>query len=242
MARRFAVFDIDGTIIRWQLVHATIDALGKAGHLDPADYGAVQQARLRWKNRSPEGSFMAYQNELVRVIEKSARGIPAAALDAATVQVFETHKDQVYVYTRELIRKLKGEGYLLFAISGSHEEAVRLLAEYYGFDDYVATVYERAGGKLTGRIRPITGGKDRLVRALMAKHGAELDGSIGVGDSESDTAMLELVEQPIAFNPSKKLVQHAIARGWRVVLERKSVIYELAPDTQGRYGLDNIHA
>jgi phosphoserine phosphatase len=47
------------------------------------------------------------------------------------------------------------------------------------------------------------------------------------GDTESDIPMLELVEIPIAFNPNKKLFEHAKARGWRTVVERKDVIYEL---------------
>jgi HAD superfamily hydrolase (TIGR01490 family) len=241
MGRRFAVFDIDGTIIRWQLVHATMDALGRTKHIAPEDYKTLREARKRWKNRTKGSSFMAYQDELIRVIHKNMAGLPVSAFEAATHSIFDEYKDQVYLYTRELIKDLKSQGYLLFAVSGSHEEAVGLLAEYYGFDDYVATVYERENGKLTGGIQAITGGKDKLVLRLMKKHNASLKGSIAVGDSEGDIGMLNLVEQPIAFNPSKKLFQEASAKGWRVVLERKSVIYELAAE-QGGYRLDRTNA
>ena len=39
--------------------------------------------------------------------------------DEIVERVFEKYKDQVYRYTRDLIRELKSQDYLLFAISGS---------------------------------------------------------------------------------------------------------------------------
>ncbi|MDB5164640.1 MAG: family hydrolase, partial [Candidatus Saccharibacteria bacterium] len=44
------------------------------------------------------------------------------------------------------------------------------------------------------------------------------------------------VEQPIAFNPSKDLFEHAQKEGWNVVLERKNMVYRLEPQ-DGRYQL-----
>jgi HAD superfamily phosphoserine phosphatase-like hydrolase len=204
--------------------------LAREHHLSAEDYAAIQAARMRWKNRDLEEGFMAYQKELVRVIEKTAGRLTVAAFEQATRDMFEEYKDQVYVYTRDLIKDSKEQGYLLFAVSGSHEEAVRLFVDYYGFDDYAATIYERQDGKLTGQIQVIAGGKDKLVRRLMKKHGLSLEGSVAVGDSEGDIDMLDMVERPIAFNPSKKLFRHAAAKGWQVVLERKNMIYELAPE------------
>jgi phosphoserine phosphatase len=39
--------------------------------------------------------------------------------------------------------------------------------------------------------------------------------------------MLSIVEQPLAFNPTKELFSHARKSGWRVVIERKNMTYEL---------------
>jgi len=49
----------------------------------------------------------------------------------------------------------------------------------------------------------------------------------GVGDSESDINLLEIVGKPICFNPTLTLYQEAKRRNWSVVVERKNVIYEL---------------
>ncbi|MFH1246519.1 MAG: hypothetical protein V1489_01955, partial [Candidatus Liptonbacteria bacterium] len=53
----------------------------------------------------------------------------------------------------------------------------------------------------------------------------------GVGDTESDVSFLKMVERPICFNPNKELYAKAKKRGWRVVVERKDVVYEFAPRT-----------
>ncbi|HEX7963627.1 MAG TPA: HAD family phosphatase [Candidatus Saccharimonadales bacterium] len=241
MGRPFAVFDIDGTIIRWQMIHATIDVLGREGHVTPETYAKIKQARMNWKNRTQEEGFMAYQDALVAGLATSVKGLPVAVFEQATKAMFDEYKDQVYVYTRTLIQDLKERGYLLFAVSGSQSEAVELLANHYGFDDFVGTYYERENGKLTGNVRLAVGSKEKLVRRLMEKHGADLAGSVGVGDSEGDITMLELVERPVAFNPSKKLFRQASANAWRVVLERKNMIYELAPDSGG-YRLERTNA
>jgi phosphoserine phosphatase len=50
---------------------------------------------------------------------------------------------------------------------------------------------------------------------------------VGVGDTESDISFLELVEKPICFNPNKRLYTYAKRNDWKVVVERKDVIYEL---------------
>lgn len=69
--------------------------------------------------------------------------------------------------------------------------------------------------------------KSNVLRRAVEKEQLPLADSIGVGDTESDIPMLEAVENPICFNPNAKLYAHAKRRGWKVVVERKDVIYEL---------------
>ena len=54
-----------------------------------------------------------------------------------------------------------------------------------------------------------------------------MQGSIGVGDTESDIPFLEMVAKPVCFNPNQKLYRYAKRMGWKTVVERKDVIYEL---------------
>jgi HAD superfamily hydrolase (TIGR01490 family) len=238
MARSFAVFDIDGTIIRWQLYHAIADELAKEGHLDQEQYEKVKAARLTWKQRAHETSYQDYEHALIKFFEAAVKDISVDVLKQACGAVLDRYKDQVYIYTRSLIKELKDKDYLLFAISASQDMIVQLLAMYYGFDDSGGSIYEVKNGKFTGHSEILKSErKPEFLKQLVDKHGASWKGSIAVGDSEGDIPMLASVEQPIAFNPTKELFGHAKSQGWKVVIERKSMIYELEPH-DGKYILE----
>lgn len=226
--RKFAVFDIDGTVIRWQLYHAVVNALIHQGSL-PEDVGeAIHNARMTWKRRTHQQSFSSYEQVLVRAYEDALATLPTEDFERAVDTVFEEYKDQVYTYTRDLIRDLKEQGYLLFAISGSYQEIINKLAGHYGFDEAVGQVYEQKNGRFTGKHSMPMKHKDTVLQGLITKHNAALEGSVAVGDSEGDIAMLQMVQRPIAFNPSKGLLDHATKAGWDIVVERKNVVYQLS--------------
>ncbi len=226
--RPFAVFDIDGTVIRWQLYHAISDALAQKGAINKQSFEAVKTARMDWKRRSGEESFREYEQALVRVFEQELKDLDVNDLSVAADQVFYEYKDQVYTYTRDLIRTLKAKNYLLFAISGSPDIIVGKLAKYYGFDDFAASSYEIRDNHFTGAIDLSIGKKAALLKGLIDKHRASISGSIAVADGEGDIDMLNMVEQPIVFNPSKQLINYATKKNWPIVIERKNVIYKLS--------------
>ena len=232
--RPFAVFDIDGTLIRWQLYHAIADALAKKGLIDTKTYSTIQDARMQWKKRTHGEAFSSYQSELVVAYEKLLLDLSYKQFSAAVASVFDEYKDQVYTYTRQLIKDLEKKGYLLFAISGSQIEIVSKIAKYYGFDDYVGTAYTHEGDRFTGAVSLHLGGKHLVLQELIKKYRAAMAGSMAVGDGASDISMLEMVELPIAFNPEKKLFDYAKAKGWKIVIERKNMVYELEKQ-DGRY-------
>jgi HAD superfamily phosphoserine phosphatase-like hydrolase len=156
---------------------------------------------------------------------------------SAVERVFAEHKDQVYTYTRDLLKKLKTEGYALFAISGSQQEVIQKLADYYGFDEAIGNRYETRNGHFTGQHDRVFERKADILAELVKKHDCQRRGSIGVGDSESDIDLLAAVETPIVFNPSRRLFEQARRHGWRIVVERKNVVYELE-SKDGAYLLD----
>lgn len=234
--RPFAVFDIDGTLIRWQLYHAIADAMVRLGYADSKDYQSVKSARLAWKKREDKESFKAYEQKLVQAYEAVLTKLTFSQFEHAAAGVFEEYKDQVYIYTRDLIKELKSKGYLLFAISGSQIEIVEKIAEYYGFDDCIGSVYERGQTGFTGKVTVHRHGKHVILDELVKKHGASYKDSYGVGDSEGDISMLEAVANPIAFNPTRKLFAAAKNNEWKIVLERKNMVYKMEPHN-GRYVL-----
>src|ERR1043166_23459 len=148
--RPFAVFDIDGTLIRWQLYHAIADALAKRRYVDPAVYQKVRDARMLWKRRTDSEAFTTYEQHLVGFYSQLLENLSVANFNEAVEVVFNEYKDQVYIYTRNLLKQLKQDNYLILALSGSQLEIVEKIADYYGFDDYIGTTYERSGKYFTG--------------------------------------------------------------------------------------------
>ncbi len=225
--RKFAVFDIDGTLIRWQLYHEIVNRLAQAGKLDKDSHDIITRARMAWKRRETTESFHAYEQVLVHEFETTLTKTRPEEVDALAVQVIDEYKDQVYTYTRDLIHELHQKEYVLLAISGSHHELIEKIAAHYGFDDFIATDYERTATGFTGNKSVPSFDKKTPLQSLIAKHQLTADGSYAIGDSLSDASMLEMVENPIAFNPDQKLYQAARSHGWKIVIERKNVIYTL---------------
>lgn len=227
--RPFAVFDIDGTLIRWQLFHAIVHHLGREGYIDSSAHNKIRAARLRWKNREPGTEFREYETVLVETYLALLPQIHPEEHARIIDEIIAEYQDQTYLYTRRLIQKLRTEGYLLFAISGSHETAVGRIARHHGFDDSIGAIFEIKDGKFTGTVATPIHDKAAALRRLVEKHSTNYQGSYAVGDSGSDAALLELAEHPVAFNPDSSLLQSAKAKSWPIIIERKSIAYELTP-------------
>ncbi|MFI5270500.1 MAG: HAD family hydrolase [Candidatus Saccharimonadales bacterium] len=226
--RPFAVFDIDGTLIRWQLYHALNDALARKKLIDEKGFNKVRKARMNWKRRSYELSYHDYEQQLISLFEQELAGLKVSDLENAAQEVFDEYKDQVYTFTRDLIANLKKKNYLIFAISASPNIIVEKLADYYRFDDFVASTYSAMNGIYTGETNITIGKKAEILNNLIVKNQATKKGSVAVGDSEGDSAMLELVDKAIAFNPNKQLLDYSKDKHWDIVVERKNVIYKLS--------------
>jgi len=226
--RPVAVFDIDGTVFRWSLFLDLVDKLIENGIFPKETRDAYEDARVKWLDR--KGDYQTYVMNAVGVFGKQLKGVPFEDVANAAGEVIEEKKDRVYRYTRDLIKDLKKQGYFLLAISHSP----RFIAEGFGFeagfDKTYGFWYETGpSGNFTGTIQDedMMRNKAAILQRAVRKEELTLEGSIGVGDTESDIPMLEEVETPIAFNPNQKLLEHARKRGWKVVVERKDVIYEL---------------
>lgn len=226
---KFAVFDIDGTLIRWQLYHTVVNRLAKSGALGLKAQIELRETMMKWKKRDNPEAFKAYERRLVKHYEQSLQSIDTKAFDIIVEDVFNEYKDQTYIYTRNLLSKLKKDGYKLFIISGSQTELIEKIAKYYGFDDYIGGQYERSQTGFTGKIDVSVLNKSESLKTLINRNNVTTNDSYGIGDTKSDIGFLQKVENPIAFNPDTFLFNEAQKNGWPIVVERKNVIYELTP-------------
>ncbi|MDO8590875.1 MAG: HAD-IB family hydrolase [bacterium] len=226
--KKVAIFDIDGTLFRSSLLIELVEAL-IAQDIFPKKSRAVYERDFkRWVNR--EGSYEAYIEAVVAAFMRNLQGVDYKDFERIGLEVVETNKNKMYRYTRDLVKKLKRKGYFLLAISQSPKGLLDVFCKRLGFNKVYGRFYELGpSDKFTGEVVDLhlIANKGNIVRRAVAKEKLTLKGSYGIGDTEGDIPMLELVEHPICFNPNQKLYRYAKLNGWKIIVERKDVIYEI---------------
>jgi HAD superfamily phosphoserine phosphatase-like hydrolase len=225
---KIAIFDIDGTIFRKNLQFELINELSWMNVFPRKVRNQIVTFYTNWLEH--KGTYEQYRLGLVTLYEKYIPGCSLKDVEHASKIVVSFHQDRTYIFAEELIDKLRKENYHLIAISGSPIEIVREYdKKHLRFDAVFGSVYKyNKEGIYTGEseYEPVKH-KGNLVKQYAYEHGLTLDGSYGIGDTESDASFLEIVENPIAFNPNENLKKIAEEKGWRVVVEKKDVIYEI---------------
>lgn len=227
--RKFAAFDIDGTLFRSGLYREVFYELYKMGVLPNDLTEQTTEKHREWRHRLHDNAFEEFEKIMVHGLDSYLPKLRVVDYEIAVERVIEKKAENVYVYTRNLLRKLQHNGYFTVAISGSQKELVEPFAQRYGFDTWVGQEWERGDEYFTGHVTKTHTDKDKIIERLMESHQLTLTDSYAVGDSNGDVGMLGLVTHPIAFNPTYELFEKAIKRGWKIVIERKNLSYELEP-------------
>ncbi|OGZ17984.1 MAG: hypothetical protein A2V72_00625 [Candidatus Nealsonbacteria bacterium RBG_13_37_56] len=226
--KKVAIFDIDGTVFRSSLLIELTDALIQEGVFSSKVIKLYSQAYGNWLNR--KGSYEEYIEAVVKAFIQNIKGVSYNEFSRIAKKVAVFHKDRTYQYTRDIIKSLKKKNYYLLAISNSPQMVVKEFCQKMDFDKIYGRIYEIDKQKrLTGNVLhlELINDKAEILKRAIEKEKLTIKGSVGVGDTESDIAFLKMVEKPICFNPNRKLYQHAKRVGWKIVVERKDVVYNL---------------
>lgn len=226
--QKIAIFDIDGTIFRKNLQFELINELSWMDVFPRKVRDQIVKLYTDWLEH--KGTYEQYRAGLVELYEKYICGCKLADVQRASRSVVSFHQDRTYIFAEKIIKKLRSENYHIIAISGSPIEIVREYDRLHlHFDAVFGSVYE------LNEKNVYTGGTDyepvknkgNLVKQYCYEHGFTLEGSYGMGDTSSDASFLQLVENPIAFNPNEELKEIAEKKGWRIVVEKKDVIWDM---------------
>ncbi len=229
--KKVAIFDVDGTIFRSSLLIELVNGLIAEKVFKPDVAGLYDKAHKQWLDR--EAGYEEYLAGVVEAFKKNLKGVRYRDLRRVAYKVVAQHKNRTYRFTRDLVRKLKSQGYYILAISHSPKLAVEGFCKTLGCSKVYGTMYETDKPGRDGRF---TGGllypelildKDKILKRAIEGGGLTLRGSVGVGDTESDIPVLKMVSCAICFNPNKKLYSAAKKNGWEVVVERKDVVYKV---------------
>lgn len=226
--KKIGVFDVDGTIFRSALFLELVYGLVDNNVFPSKILKDVNKEYTAWVNR--QGSYIDYVYASWDAFTREIKGKDEIIVNNVVDKVLQKHKDRVYRYTRDLIKDLKRKKYTLIAISGSPTHVVSKFAKHMGFEYFLGSDFEVINGKFTGKvIRDGSKNKGEVFMNFIEKNGfkADLKNSIGVGDTEIDISFLSLVGNPIAFNPSSELAVHARKNRWKIIVERKDVVYKI---------------
>ncbi len=227
--RRLAIFDVDGTIYRWSLFLEVVDGLVEEGIFPRKAHNEINKEYVLWLNRKLH--YNVYLEKAVETFFKYLKGCRFSDVKRVSKKIINLKKDRVYAFSRDLIIDLKKKKYFLLVISGSPLFIVEEFAQSFKFDQWYGSRYEIKNGVFTGRDenRDPVFRKGKVLDAFLAesKEVFDLKNSTAIGDSPSDIPILERVGKPIAFDPDRDLLIYAKKKNWKIILERKDVIYEV---------------
>jgi HAD superfamily hydrolase (TIGR01490 family) len=213
-----AFFDVDGTLVRTNIVHAfAYYAMNQGTVFGTAWQTAktVLSVPMFWAaDRVNRKAF----NELFYGYYK---GQSEDRLVALADELFDdVLKPAIFPGTEQLIEEVRRAGCRVVLCTGALDFTVRKLAQHLGADDLIANRMHFVAGVATGKVvPPIVEGahKALVIRDYCVKHGLALDRSHAYSDSFSDYPMLAVVGRPAAVNPDLRLRNVARAYEWPIL-------------------------
>jgi HAD superfamily hydrolase (TIGR01490 family) len=213
-----AFYDVDGTLIRINIVHAFAFYASRQPSL-------LSSAARTLKTTASIPLFWAadkvsrkWFNEL---FYRSYEGAHEDRLTVLAEELFEdVIKPNIYPRAQALIDESRRAGCRQVIISGALDFTMRPLARYLGVDDFIANRLEFKDGFATGHLRkPFVAGatKAQIMRDYARARGVDLAESWAYTDSYSDYPMLAVVGHPTAVNPDLRLRSVARSYDWPVL-------------------------
>ncbi len=218
MHTRAAFYDVDGTLVRTNIVHAYA-------------YYAMNRGSIRGSIARTLGTVagipmygvldMVNRKVFNEFFYKSYAGLTEDRLLTLAEDLLEdVLKPALFDESQDLIDEARRAGCRIVLVSGALDFTIRPLAKHLGADDVIANKMQFVGGVATGKVIPpiIEGAnKANVIREYCVRENLALDKSFAYSDSFSDYAMLSVVGRPTAVNPDLRLRQVARAYNWPVL-------------------------
>lgn len=231
-----AFFDIDGTLYRNSLLIENFKKLIKYEIIDEMVWlDRVRKPFQEWAIR--KGDYENYLGDVASAYKDAMIGLDKRTIDFLAEQTIEQNWEKTYVYTRDRIHEHIAAGHKVVFISGSPDFLVAKMAAHYGVEDFMASHYVfDLDDRFTGEVRPMwdADNKRQAIYGFVERYEIELEQSYAYGDTLGDLTMLELVGNPVAFNPNRNLFDRILADKTlrdkvHIVVERKDMIYQIDP-------------
>jgi HAD superfamily hydrolase (TIGR01490 family) len=234
LKRRAAFYDLDGTLVDLNLVHAAIFTLANVG-----EWSGRVSYLLGFAARLPR-LYVAENRDrrtLNTVLFEAFKGVSRDRLFSLGEEYCERILiGHLFPRALELIEANRAAGIEPVLVTGSPDFIVAPLAQHLGIADYAANRFVFSRGRATGRLaEPVMAGDEKAVwcEDYAAAHDIDLADCWSYADSHYDTAFLAKVGHPVAVNPDRRLRAAALSRQWPVIH------FETAASSADAYDFDD---
>jgi HAD superfamily hydrolase (TIGR01490 family) len=213
-----AFYDLDGTLVRTNLVHAfAYNARNQQGLLKSLTRTVTTAISVP--------AFMAadvYSRRLFNdIFFRRYRGESEDRLRYLADELFDAViRPSIFPGAYELIDKSRRLGLRQVLVTGALDLTVRPLARHLGIEEFVTNRLEFVDGTATGRLLPpvmAAATKASWIRVYAEKEGLSLSECYSYSDSMSDLPMLSVVGHPTAVNPDFRLRNTALQHDWPIL-------------------------
>ena len=213
-----AFYDMDGTLVRTNLVHSYLFTTWN----DPS---LVQAFTKTLMGLAKIPAFMVVDSyDRVNFNEMLFKGYKGAfrdrLLEFADEHFEKVLKPNIFPGAYELIETGHRKGLRQVIVSGNLDIMVAPLAKHLGIDDIITNRLEFRDDVATGKLLPpllVGANKVRMMQTYADEWDIDLTKSYGFSDSFSDYPMLSVVGRPAAVNPDRKLKRSARSFNWPVL-------------------------
>ena len=216
--KKAAFFDLDGTLISTNVVHAYSYYAVNEGSI-----GGILKRTLSTAVSLPVfGALNLVDRKIFNeFFYRSYKGFTEDRLVTLAEDMFDdVIKPAIYPRARDLIDQARRADCRIIFVTGALDFTMRPLARFLAADDMIANRMQFVGGVATGKIIPpiIEGAnKANVIREYCEREGISLMSSHAYSDSASDYAMLTVVGRPTAVNPDLRLRALARSYNWPVL-------------------------
>lgn len=194
---KYAIFDVDNTIVPTNMMIESIEFLYKQNLYNKEVYPKFKEAIRKYIKIKDEVS--ATENAF-EVWSKGIKGFDKNKISQKLEDYWNGRfKEFNLTKWKEIMKTLNKNKFQIFLASASCLESVGLLGSHLGVDKVFATEVEEKENTYTGEIKQ---GIDWNFKKKLAE---KYNPTFSVGNAETDYSMLLNSEYGIAFNPNKKL-------------------------------------
>jgi HAD superfamily hydrolase (TIGR01490 family) len=213
-----AFFDLDGTLISTNVVHAYSYYAMNEGSL----LGIAKRTLSTVANLPVFGALNLIDRKTFNeFFYRSYEGLSEDRLLSLSEDLFEdVIKPAIFSKASDLIDEARRANCRIVFVTGALDFTMRPLANHFGVEDLIANKMQFVGGRATGKVIPpiIEGAnKANAMRDYCEQHDVSLLKSHAYSDSASDYAMLTAVGRPTAVNPDIRLRALARSYNWPVL-------------------------